>query len=79
MKKNTKTCVRLLYNLRWQTWRDKMLIEMRERLNVTVSKITPKQIRAKDKHYRREPNTFYIGNINGESTTWVEVSTFGKE
>jgi len=73
MKKNSKTCVQLLYNIRAQSWRDHMLVELKKKLNVALSVTTPRQLRGNEANYRREPNTFYIGNVYDGITTWKEV------
>jgi len=73
MKKNTKSSIRLLYNLRARSWRDRMLVQIKEKLSISISLTAPKQIRDDYKNYRRESNTFFIGQIKNDSTTWKEV------
>jgi len=73
MKKNTKTCVRLLYNVRARSWRDKMINQIKGKLQINITLKTPKNIRGEDKGYRREPNTFFIGNVINGDTIWKEV------
>ena len=74
MKKNSKTCVKLLYNVRARSWRDKMLFVIREKLKLIITVTTPKPTRGDDRNYRREPNTFFIGKLCDRNTVWKEVS-----
>ena len=74
MKKNTKTCVRLLYNLRARSWRNKMINEIRDKLSVVVSVTAPREIRSTCHNYCRESSTFFIGKIVDKKTIWTEVS-----
>ena len=74
MRKNTKTCVRLLYNLHARTWKESMMSEIKDKLKLVVSVTAPKQIRDKDPTYRREPTTFFLGRIVDGKKVWTEVS-----
>lgn len=76
MKKNRKTCVQLLYNLRFRSYQDKMVNQIKEKLKINITLKAPNQLRSEDKNYRREPNTFYIGKIDKETTVWTKVSSF---
>lgn len=60
MKKNSKTCVCLLYNIRARTWREKMMDKFKNNLNLNLSTTAPKEIRGNNQNYRREPNTFFL-------------------
>jgi len=73
MKKNSKTCVRLLYNLRARSWKELMLTQIKEKLGTVLSLTAPKEERNNERNYRREPNTFFIGKIIAGKTTWNKV------
>ena len=73
MKKNSKTCVRLLYNVRAQSWKEKMITEIKDQLKIILFVTAPKQFRLFDRNYRREPNTFFKGKIEENKTIWTEV------
>ena len=73
MKKNTKTCIRLLYNVRARSWKDKMMAQLREKLNINLSISAPKNVRKLVKGFRREPNTFFIGRLVNDKQIWTEV------
>ena len=42
-------------------------------MKIVVSVTAPKEMRGFGKHFRREPNTFYIGHIVNDKTVWKEV------
>jgi len=73
MKKNTKTCICLLYNVRARSWKDKMMAQLREKLNINLSISAPKNVRKLVKGFRREPNTFFIGRLVNDKQIWTEV------
>jgi len=73
MKKNSKTCVRLFYNLRARSWKEWMLAEIKDKLHLTISITAPKDMRHGDKNYRREPNTFFLGRLVDGKLVWKEV------
>jgi hypothetical protein len=64
MKKNTKTCVRLLYNCKVGQWRDKLFAHMKTKRNLQPSVCAPNEVRLQSTRFRREPNTFYIGSLD---------------
>lgn len=74
MKKNSKTCIRLIYNVRARTWRDKMIAQIKEKLQISLSVTAPKETRGDNCNYRRERNTFFIGKIVNGTTIWKDVS-----
>lgn len=74
MKKNTKTCVQLLYNVRARSWKDRMTNFIKDKLNIIITLTAPREVRCMKKRYRRDPNTFYIGEIVDGKTIWTEVS-----
>ena len=51
MKKSTKTCVCLLYNLHARTWKEWMMSEIKDKLGLVVSVTAPKHIHDKDVTY----------------------------
>ena len=51
MKKNTNTCVQLLYNLCARTWKESMMSEIKDKLELVISVIASKHIRDKDATY----------------------------
>ena len=73
MKKNTKTCICLLYNVRARSWKDKMMAQLREKLSLNLSITAPKDVRKNVKGFRREPNTFFIGKLVDGKQVWSEV------
>lgn len=74
MKKNSKTCAHLLYNLQVRSWKDTMMTEIKEKLNITLAVTAPKQIRGTNHNYRREPNTFFVGKKLNGKLNWTQVS-----
>lgn len=74
MKKNSKTCIRLLYNVRARAWREKMLDHIRNQLHLSVSVTAPRELRDSMRNYRREPNTFFLGNHMNKEIKWSIVS-----
>jgi hypothetical protein len=76
MKKNTKTCVRLLYNRKVASWKDTLFLHLKTKRNLQPTLIAPSELRKKNKRYRREPNTFYVGTMDVNRCWWYkEVST----
>ena len=76
MKKNAKTCIHLLYNLRARSWKEKMITQFKTKLNLNIALTAPMQIRSGDKNYRREPNTFFVGKITDGKMIWNKVSVY---
>lgn len=76
MKKNNKTCIRLLYNLRARCWKEQMIAQIKDKLMLTISITAPVEIRGGEKNYRRNPNSFFLGKtINGKHV-WTEVQRY---
>ena len=74
MKKNSKTCVRLLYSLRARTWKESMMADIKQKLGIIISVTAPRHVRDKDPNYRRDPKTFFLGKIIDGKKYWTEVS-----
>ena len=58
MKKNSKSCIRLLYNIRARSWKDTMLNFIKDKLHLSLSVTAPKELQSTEKRYRKDPNTF---------------------
>ena len=76
MKKNSKTCVQLLYNLRARSWKEQTLTQIKEKLGMVLSLAAPKEERNNECKYRRDPNMYSIGRVIAGKTNWNKVKCY---